>query len=383
MKVAYLFNADLFEDDYGTPINKCVLSIINNEKQIDLNTKIFLGDLCLCNFAYDIKQEGNETTRTFNQEKFGDLLASMICPNSPIWKTITKSAVKVIRDRHIYVVCFESIEFVDAIHIDLKLKDIEYYVGAIEIADTEAVHWGLFTSSLIPKIRIKERNAYVFFDGLNPQEEKDEELVNILSNCGYKNVDYEALNGRYTIFDQYDNYEHAKRIADWKSKIGSMLGFIGDNVVFTLSDIAPDIGDRLWSIINAYSRAETHEMYSQVCLSCRRLIEYVSNELFPPTEEVHNAHKLGKNQFKNRLLAYADQNRKSETSIDLICISTEALNEQIEKLQNLVNKGIHDNIYKNETRRCVIRTILLLDDIISLKNDPFEIKPDLNFDELF
>lgn len=92
---------------------------------------------------------------------------------------------------------------------------------------------------------------------------------------------------------------------------------------------------------------------------------------------------MGKNNYKNRLLAFADKERKSDTNIDVICASTNMLNEQIEKLLNLQNKGVHDEVFCYEARCCVIRTILLLDDMISLKKDPFEIKTKLNFNGLF
>jgi len=52
--------------------------------------------------------------------------------------------------------------------------------------------------------------------------------------------------------------------------------------------------------------------------------------------------------------------------------------QQWDKLLDLANKGIHDEVYKEETRRCIIRTVMLLDDIISLKNEPFQIQTKLN-----
>ncbi|MNJ78595.1 hypothetical protein D3C77_763900 [compost metagenome] len=74
------------------------------------------------------------------------------------------------------------------------------------------------------------------------------------------------------------------------------------------------------------------------------------------------------------MLAFADIERKSDTNIDVIVASTNLLKEQIEKLNNLVNKGVHAEVYREEARRCLIRTILLLGDLISLKREPLPIK---------
>ena len=89
--------------------------------------------------------------------------------------------------------------------------------------------------------------------------------------------------------------------------------------------------------------------------------------------------KLGPTHYRNRLLAFADQVRQHDTEIDLVCASTDALNEQITKLLAVAQKGIHAETYRAETRRCLLRTILLLDDLVALKQGAFQIRPDLDF----
>lgn len=74
------------------------------------------------------------------------------------------------------------------------------------------------------------------------------------------------------------------------------------------------------------------------------------------------------------MLAFAEREKKSDTNIDLININTKSLSEQIKKLNELINKGVHSDLYRSECRRCLLRTVLLLDDIASLKSSPFTIK---------
>jgi hypothetical protein len=68
-------------------------------------------------------------------------------------------------------------------------------------------------------------------------------------------------------------------------------------------------------------------------------------------------------------------------NIDLICIEAKVLGEQIDKLAGLANKGVHSEVFRYETRRCLIRTLLLLDDIVSLRCEPFEIKTKITIEE--
>jgi len=181
----------------------------------------------------------------------------------------------------------------------------------------------------------------------------------------------------------YDNFEEARRIAEWKRSSGALLAFIADDIISRLSDIAPELGNKLWSALKTFETAETNEQYAQVTASCRRIFEYVTDCIFPPTDEKIDGHSLKAPQYKNRLFAYADNSRKSDTNIDLIVASTVTLVEQWGKINELSNKGVHSEVYRSETRRCLLRTIMLLDDIVSLKVAAFEIKPKINFDDIF
>jgi len=200
---------------------------------------------------------------------------------------------------------------------------------------------------------------------------------------GFSKVDFESLNWKYSIFDSYHNFEEARRIAEWKRNSGALLAFIADDIVSKLSDIAPDLGNKLWSALKTFEEAETNEQFAQVTASCRRIFEYVTDCIFPPTDEKIDEHSLKADKYKNRLFAYADSSRKSDTNIDLIVASTTTLFEQWDKINSLANKGVHSEVFRSETRRCLLRTIMLLDDIVSLKATAFEIKPKLDFDNIF
>lgn len=182
---------------------------------------------------------------------------------------------------------------------------------------------------------------------------------------------------RYTSLDKNFNFENARRAAEWKRRCGHMLAFVADNVVHRLEDTAPKLSEMLWATIIALEDAEIDEQYSQVAVSCRRIVEYVVDQIAPPTRgQIESKRK----EFRERLKAYADKQRRDEEDIELICVSNEMLEEQYKKLSSLVNRGVHREIYRDAARRCLLRTIILLDDIVSLKASAFEIRPDLDID---
>lgn len=302
-------------------------------------------------------------------------------PESVIWVRFRPERVESCLDKNIFVVCLESVDLQMAEYLNGRLEKLPYYFGALEVDDASPVHWNLYSGSLIAKYRVINKKVSIFWDGFN-EDSQDQFAGERLTGLGFKEAAYESLNGKFSIFDKYHDFEHARRVAEWKRKCGSLLAFISDDVVSRLSDAAPELSEKLWAALNTFEAAETGEQLAQVAVSCRRIIEFVADSLFAPSTETHKGFSLGKKDFRNRLLAFADKERASETNIDLICASTAALAEQLEKLSALTNKGIHGEVFRSESRRCLLRTILLLDDIISLKPSAFEIASHIDVEEM-
>jgi hypothetical protein len=92
----------------------------------------------------------------------------------------------------------------------------------------------------------------------------------------------------------------------------------------------------------------------------------------PPQVSAPDQPNLGPGKYKNRLLAFADKARASNTNIELTVASLDVWERQIDRFYALANKGIHAEVSHAEARRCFLRTILLLDDIASFRAAPFE-----------
>lgn len=387
MKAAFHFNSahdSISKFGYNLEAQRIIFAILLRHRKLLISSKIFAGDLLLTTLATDSQQTATGQVRRFNREKYLRVIQKWLHPENAIWSDMLYERFDdAILNDAICTVCFETIQksLVDYLNEQL-IKTSPAYLGVIEVDDASIVHWYLYSNCLLPMYRITNRNLAIFWDGII-DDSKDEGLAESLNELNFEQrVEYESLNGRYTIFDEFHDFEHARRIAEWKRGCGNLLAFIADDVVHRLGDIAPDVGDRVWAILRTFEEAETNEQLAQVATSCRRIVEYISDQLFPPTDDSIDGRKLGTNQYRNRLLAFIDQQKKSNTNIDLIWVSTKTLSEQMEKLAGLAHKGVHVEIYRTEARRCLLRTVMLLDDIISLKADAFPIKAKLNIGNL-
>ncbi|WP_342444412.1 hypothetical protein [Paenibacillus sp. FSL L8-0638] len=375
MKIAVHFNANhptINTSFYGIPLLEKVFLSLLKYRNLNISTKIFIGDLLLLNLAYEYERTSSGTIGNFNKEKYFEVINGWIFTGNNIWRNFDYDRIEEVISSNVFAICFENIDFDLAEFLHMELKDYPPYLGAIEVDEVSELHWELYSQSLSPKYRIINDRINIFWDGIN-EGSKDNGWFDFLVKCGFIGVEFESLEGKYSIFDKYHNFKHARRVAEWKKRSNNFLAFVSDEVVTRLSDAAPDLGNKLWAAFKTFDVAETEEQYAQVTASCRRIIEYVADSLFPPTDEEHEGRKLKGPHYKNRLLAYADVERRSDTNIDVVIASTNLLSEQIDKLVGLVNKGVHTEVYREEARRCLIRTVLLLDDFISLKKDPFKI----------
>lgn len=378
MKLALHFDGEHPElgTVYGPAARRLVFSALLDQRRVNLASKVFVGDLLFGHI--DTSRDGRRRSFTRADLTYVDILDFWLHPDHPAWVRFSEDRLGTALSHRIYAICFESVDQGLAESLHERLIEAAPYLGSMEVDDGSFIHWQLYSKKLIPKFRVIDRAAQVFWDGFS-EDGKDPGFFEEVRSLGFHPVNWESLNGRFSIFDRYYNFDHARRVAEWKRDCGQLLGFVADAVVSRLSDAVPELGDQLWSALRAFDQAETTEQLSHVAATCRRVFEYVADRLFPPVEAVTEGPQLGAKHYRNRLLAFADKARRNDTDIDLVCASTNALNEQITRLLAVAQKGIHAETYRAETRRCLLRTILLLDDFAALKQGLFEIRPDLDF----
>jgi hypothetical protein len=369
MKVAFHFNAGFpgLGNPYGPSIERIIFEKILAERRVRLATKIFIGDLPLYLYSSDAVLFEKTLKRWRVQALNG-------------WRRFTVR-MENLAQTDTFVVCFESIgsEFAARLHKMLSIE--ECYLGALQVDDAAEIHWELYSDSLPLRYRISDGVIAVLYDETQGDElsteEKEEDSKRLLG-IGFERVLFEETHGKHTMFDKYHNFKQARRVAEWRSKFGDVLGFMADEVVCRLGDHIPDLPDKLWAAINTYDNAETDEQYAQVSTTCRRILELVADRLFPPTKEQRSGRNLGTNNYRNRLLAFVEDQTNSTTQLELIASGLDLFAAHVEKLQELANKGIHSEIQREGARRALLRTVFILDDIVALRPESFPIRPDID-----
>ncbi|MTK53931.1 hypothetical protein [Paludibacter sp.] len=360
MKVAYHFKCGDIEGRYDSVFYKILFNNLLRLNDPFVSSKILIGDLSI----YEYLRQNNPA----------DFLNYLFQLKGDNWKRIIADKVRYFIEDTVFIICFETITKEFANKINNSLVSEEHYLGAFEIDDSFELHWWLYGECIGPKFRVLNKELNILIDNNEPESiEYVIDMKDRLKGIPFENIYTELSNYRYSLFDDKHNYENAKRTTEWKKGMESIFTTITDEIISKLTDTAPDLTDKLWAINQSFLNAQTGEQYAQAMTSCRRVFEYVIDCLFPATNDIIDGHSLKKDKYKNRLLEFAKQELKSETNIDLIVTNTSSLFDEWNKLYELSNKGVHSDPHRQECRRCIIRTILLLDDLIAIKRTPFQV----------
>lgn len=361
MKVAYHFNCTGITSRYDKTFYDILFNRLLGFDEQFISTKILVGDLS----TYDFK------IRFQNPEQF---LNNLFQENNDTWKRILYERKSAFIEKDVFVICFETITKDLANKLHESLIDTERYLGAFEIDNSYRIHWWLYGECIGTKFRLLNRNISIFIDNDEIENKEYAEFTKeLLKGILFDKVDTEFSNYRRSIFDDNHNFENAKRAAEWRKSTESIFSTVTDEIISKLTDSAPELTDRLWAINQSFINAKIGEQYAQAMTSCRRVFEYVTDCLFPATDKIIDGHNLKKDKYKNRLFQFASEQLKSNTNIELIIANTASLFDEWNNLYELSNKGVHNEPHRQECRRCIIRTILLLDDLIALKQSPFEV----------
>ncbi|MCD0456325.1 hypothetical protein LPB85_12845 [Chryseobacterium sp. LC2016-27] len=359
MKVAYHFKCGDISVRYDTIFYTLIFNKLFRLNEPFISSKILIGDLLISN--YFKKNERPHDHLNFLFQVKGD-----------IWNRIIPEKKDYFIKDSVFIICFETISRELATKLHDSLIEEERYLGALEIDNSFELHWVLYGESIGPKFRLLNKEVNIFIDNDDPENlEYFEDVKERFKGIPFERINIEYSNYRHSIFDDRHNFENAKRATEWKKGMDSIFATISDEIISKLTDTAPELTDKLWSINQTFLNAQTGEQYAQAMTSCRRVFEYVTDCLFPATNEIIEGHSLKKDKYKNRLLEFAKREFKSETNIDLIVTNTASLFEEWNKLYELSNKGVHSEPHRQECRRCIIRTILLLDDLIAIKRTAF------------
>ncbi len=120
--------------------------------------------------------------------------------------------------------------------------------------------------------------------------------------------------------------------------------------------------------INERMRDKTNESRTAALTTCRRLLLTVADALFPAratdwVDSKGRPHKVGPEDYKNRLLACLDEKQTSEGSKEVISSGIEHLAARLDAINSKASKGVHIDVTEQEARLAVIHTYLFLGEV--------------------
>lgn len=152
--------------------------------------------------------------------------------------------------------------------------------------------------------------------------------------------------------------------------------------IFTRNRLSVDqkigelIPDAVQKFTAAYENLQSTnpEDWSNAVHSCRRIFQDLADAVFPATEDRTTEYngktktiKLGKDNYKNRIIAFVEASSDSERFREIVGSNLEYIGERLDSIYEAANKGTHTAVSKAEADRYVVYTYLLVGDILSLK----------------
>lgn len=258
----------------------------------------------------------------------------------------------------------------------LLLRDSGGYLGAMQVAHTNPIHWMIFSHYLIPKYRIYRDEMRMFHRGYETEASDDRDTGQLESwqaSGLFSAVTWEDVGVQGTYFDPYDTAEHAGRTGELEELMSGQLASTLNEILIRASDLDPNLTTRLHAAIKAFEEHATVEQLAHVALSCRRFLEKLADNLYPARSEKMNGRDVGRAQYRNRLWAYASAQIESQSAKELILANLQDLGARIDAVDANANRGLHAESIASEINRLLISLLTVSHDLLTLAPPPEQI----------
>lgn len=243
--------------------------------------------------------------------------------------------------------------------------------------------------------------SYVYIESIEELEHQTKIAEKALDAAKDRDVSVSSANPYQTVFTPAGNWSERQQIRDSASRTAKRLSssrtmiyryVLKKHYELKFSGIADDIFSRIRArvdsaignfvpdAINKLSAAynnllsENPEDWSNAVHSCRRILQDLSDAIFPQTEDrqiqiegKEKVIKLGKDNYINRIMAYVTDHSNSERFQKIVGSHLRFLGERLDSVFQATQKGSHDIIMtREEADRYVVYTYLIVGDVLSL-----------------
>ena len=323
MHVAFLFDSDdpKYDGFYGIPIRDEILET-NVLQESGRHMKVYIGDVLTYSNAKDKSHYVELSEAIYFSHEFQNLDIERV-RGTYFQKTI-------------FVWVIENITSSIATQLHDALQNNSAYLGMHGVELAFPIHLVFYRNFIGSQYRLNGQSARVFYT-MNEEDGKDYSEIDDLLELGFKDVDWEDNGARQTIFDDFDTPEHFKQVYGFKKAIVPYLKDGEDEaseLAMLLEDLNPKLFDTLGAAVRAADRAVNEEDYAHVGLSGRRFFEKMADVLFPARTEPFKGRKVGKAEYKNRLIAFIDESVTSQEDLT-------RLGKETDRLIESMNSALH------------------------------------------
>lgn len=357
MIVAFHFRVDEHEHGalYGETLQDRFLLCLREAPFRDVHLEIFTGDLLANQHMAD---EG----------KGENILRSLLGHDPRRWKSVDcDEFATALLSKRIYVIAVEGLAHRLEEYLDHRLSGDGSYLGCIEVDPANPVHWGFYRLSLIPQYRYLQDEVRFFYREFEEREgadTRDTGRAAGIERLGF-NVTWEDIGVRHTIFDSYESFEQAARLAELDGYLSEHFARMADEILMRAASLEPRLKDELYAALRTFDRIQSPAEIAQVALSCRRFVEKLADALYPPRPERVEGRNVGIEAYRNRIWAYVKESLRGDQQ-RVVLANLEDLGNRVDRVDQLCQKGLHAQISLSDVRRLILALLGLAYDLLTL-----------------
>lgn len=153
---------------YGEDIVRAFARAVRRPSPLRVQATVYLGDLLFRELA-SVRRRADPTVLRVDPGRYAQVLDAWLDSKPNQLNRLRSGARDVAIQQSVFVLYLNSLGTKTVSAIDTRLRDMPWYVGALEVAGTNPVHRALYGRLLIPSFRLAGSKVYLFWDGVTEE----------------------------------------------------------------------------------------------------------------------------------------------------------------------------------------------------------------------